>query len=81
MAEPGSPRHGQARRLLSATKLSALLRPQHVVTIKDSASVDQTLRVRPRGGRGGRAPAQFVRRSLPARIRYRSHFVSVTEKE
>lgn len=45
MAEPGSPRHGQARRLLSATKLSALLRPQHVVTIKDSASVDQTLRV------------------------------------
>lgn len=34
-----------ARKLLTTTNLSAVLRPQHVVTIKDSASVDQTLRV------------------------------------
>ena len=33
------------RALLTKTKLAAVLRPQHVVTIKDSASVDQTLRV------------------------------------
>lgn len=36
----------QARGLLTTTKLAAVLRPQHVVNIKDSASVDQTLRVR-----------------------------------
>lgn len=43
----------EARHLLSHTKLAALLRPQHVVTIKDSASVDQTLRVRNRHSRRG----------------------------
>lgn len=31
--------------LLSSTRLAALLHPQHVVSIKDNASVDQTLRV------------------------------------
>lgn len=34
-----------ARSLLGNTTLGALLRTQHVVTIKDNASVDQTLRV------------------------------------
>lgn len=41
-----------ARALLTNTNLSAVLRPQHVVNIKDSASVDQTLRVRLRGAPG-----------------------------
>lgn len=31
--------------LLTNTSLVEVLKPQHVVTIKDSASVDQTLRV------------------------------------
>ncbi|PSC67382.1 E3 ubiquitin-ligase [Micractinium conductrix] len=35
----------ELRSLLSATQLKQVLRPQHVVNIKDSASVDQTLRV------------------------------------
>lgn len=66
MAEPGSPQ-GKARRLLSGTKLSALLRPQHVVTIKDSASVDQTLRVRRRAvEEAWRAGCAFVRRGPSA---------------
>ena len=41
------------RELFSGTQLEAVLRPQHVTTIKDSASVDQALRVR-RGGGGCR---------------------------
>jgi len=44
----------QALGLLTQTKLAAVLRPQHVVTIKDSASVDQTLRA---SGSGGASPA------------------------
>jgi hypothetical protein len=40
------PEYSAARNLLSGTKLAALLRAQHVVTVKDNASVDQTLRVR-----------------------------------
>lgn len=36
---------GDVRSLLSSTRLAALLHPQHVVSIKDNASVDQTLRV------------------------------------
>ncbi|KAI3425382.1 hypothetical protein D9Q98_009146 [Chlorella vulgaris] len=39
------PEYSAARNLLSGTKLAALLRAQHVVTVKDNASVDQTLRV------------------------------------
>jgi len=35
-----------ALELLASTKLGELLKPQHVVTIKDNASVDQALRVR-----------------------------------
>lgn len=34
------------RSLLSSTKLSALLKPMHVVTIPEHASTDQALRVR-----------------------------------
>jgi hypothetical protein len=36
-----------ARALLGSTTLGALLKPQHVVTIKESASADQALRVSP----------------------------------
>jgi hypothetical protein len=35
-----------ARELLASTKLSDLLKPQHVVVVKQNASVDQALRVR-----------------------------------
>ncbi|PRW33691.1 CBS domain [Chlorella sorokiniana] len=45
MASPNIQAEAHARKLLTTTNLSAVLRPQHVVTIKDSASVDQTLRV------------------------------------
>lgn len=58
-----------ARKLLTTTNLSAVLRPQHVVTIKDSASVDQTLRVRRTGERWcgrGAAAAAAARRLVPA---------------
>ena len=34
-----------ARSLLAGTKLSFLFKPQHVVAIKENASVDQCLRV------------------------------------
>ena len=52
-----------ARKLLTTTNLSAVLRPQHVVTIKDSASVDQTLRVSGAFGRCRRRTA-----ALPCRM-------------
>ena len=37
-----------ARALLASTKLGELLKPQRVVTIRESATVDQALRVSPR---------------------------------
>lgn len=43
---PSIQAEAHARALLTNTNLSAVLRPQHVVNIKDTASVDQTLRVR-----------------------------------
>lgn len=59
---PSIEAEAHARSLLTTTKLAAVLRPQHVVTIKDSASVDQTLRVigAQAAGRVGRRAAAAV---------------------
>lgn len=44
MANPDA--QAAVKALLDSTRLSEMLKPQHVITIKMDASVDQTLRVR-----------------------------------